>query len=66
MPFVNETGTAPCTNLDKRVEEKDTIGKINLAYSFTDDAMVYATWSDGFRPGGINRAAPCRRTCRTS
>ena len=55
VPFVNQTGTAPCTNLDRRVEEKDTIGKLNLAYKFDDDRMVYATWSRGFRPGGINR-----------
>jgi iron complex outermembrane recepter protein len=55
VPFVNQTGTAPCTNLNRRVDEKDTIGKINLAYKLTDEAMVYATWSRGYRPGGINR-----------
>ena len=53
-PFQN-VGTAPCTNLDKRVEEKDTIFKFNAAYRFDEDRMVYATWSEGFRPGGINR-----------
>jgi outer membrane receptor protein involved in Fe transport len=46
---------APCKNLDKTVEENDTIHKLNLSYKVTDDAMVYATWSRGFRPGGINR-----------
>lgn len=58
VPFVNETGTAPCKNLDKRVDEKDTIFKFNAAYRLSDDKMVYATWSQGFRPGGVNRAAP--------
>ena len=58
VPFVNETGTAPCKNLDKRVDEKDTIFKFNAAYRFGDEKMVYATWSQGFRPGGVNRAAP--------
>jgi len=55
VPFVNETGTAPCKNLDRRVDEKDTIGKFNLAYKFDDERMVYATYSRGYRPGGINR-----------
>ena len=58
QPFVNETGTAPCKNLDKRVDEKDTIYKINAAYRFDDEKMVYVTYSEGFRPGGVNRAAP--------
>ncbi len=55
VPFVNQTGTAPCTNMDRRVDEKDAIGKLNVAYQFDDDRMVYATWSEGYRPGGINR-----------
>jgi iron complex outermembrane recepter protein len=55
VPFENQTGTAPCKNLDRRVDEKDTIGKANVAYKFDDDRMVYATWSRGYRPGGINR-----------
>lgn len=58
QPFVNNTGNAPCTNLDKRVDEKDTIFKLNAAYRFDDQRMVYVTWSEGFRPGGVNRAAP--------
>jgi iron complex outermembrane recepter protein len=57
VPFVNETGSAPCTNLQRRVDEKDTIGKVNLAYKFDSDRMVYATWSRGYRPGGVNRFA---------
>ena len=46
---------SPCTNLDKRTKKTDFIHKLNLTYKFTDDVMVYATWSRGFRPGGINR-----------
>ncbi|MGH8187305.1 MAG: TonB-dependent receptor, partial [Steroidobacteraceae bacterium] len=41
VPFVNNTGTAPCTNLDRRVEENDTIFKLNAAYQFDDQRMVY-------------------------
>lgn len=46
---------SPCTNLDKRTKKTDFIHKLNLTYKFNDDALVYATWSRGFRPGGINR-----------
>lgn len=46
---------APCINLDKRVKENDHIGRFNLTYQINDDVMVYGTWSEGYRPGGINR-----------
>lgn len=45
----------PCTNLDKRVEEDDHIARVNLQYQIDDGRMVYVTWSEGYRPGGINR-----------
>lgn len=46
---------SPCTNLDKRTKGTDFLHKLNLTYKFTPDAMVYATHSRGYRPGGINR-----------
>ncbi|WP_374608302.1 TonB-dependent receptor [Thermomonas sp.] len=46
---------APCTNLDKRVSERDSLGKVNVTWQIDDTKMVYATWSEGYRPGGINR-----------
>jgi len=30
--------------------------RANLTWNITDDMMVYATWSQGFRPGGFNRS----------
>jgi iron complex outermembrane recepter protein len=59
----NPTGTfatpilngAPCTNVDKSTSDSDFIHKLNATYKINDDALVYATWSRGFRPGGINR-----------
>ena len=45
----------PCTNLDKRVKESGNTPKVNLTYRFDDRRMVYATYSEGFRPGGVNR-----------
>jgi outer membrane receptor protein involved in Fe transport len=46
---------APCEVFNKNVEENDHIGRVNVSYDLTDDIMVYGTWSEGFRPGGINR-----------
>jgi iron complex outermembrane receptor protein len=31
--------------------------RANLTWHVTDDALVYYTWSQGFRPGGFNRAS---------
>jgi outer membrane receptor protein involved in Fe transport len=46
---------APCKVFDKDVQEKDTLGKANLSYKFAPGKMMYLTWSEGYRPGGINR-----------
>jgi iron complex outermembrane recepter protein len=46
---------APCKFFDKSVKEKDTLGKANLTYKFGEDKLIYTTWSEGYRPGGINR-----------
>jgi outer membrane receptor protein involved in Fe transport len=55
VPFKGLSGSAPCTNLNRRVKEDDSIHKLSVQYRFDEDRMVYATWSRGFRPGGINR-----------
>jgi iron complex outermembrane receptor protein len=46
---------APCVNLDKNVDENDHVGKVNLTWQLDPTKMLYATWSEGYRPGGINR-----------
>ena len=46
---------APCVDLDKDVRESGRIGRANLTWQLTNDKLVYATWSEGYRPGGINR-----------
>jgi iron complex outermembrane recepter protein len=59
----NPTGTfaqpilngAPCTNVNKNTSDTGFIHKLNATYKFNEDALVYVTWSRGFRPGGINR-----------
>jgi outer membrane receptor protein involved in Fe transport len=48
---------APCTNLDASTEEDGQLYRANLEWNIDDDRMLYATYSEGFRPGGINRRA---------
>ena len=45
----------PCTNLDKGTSDSGNTPKINLTYRFDDRRLVYATYSEGYRPGGVNR-----------
>jgi outer membrane receptor protein involved in Fe transport len=45
----------PCVNVDKEIKESDSVYRINLSWDVTDTAMVYATWSEGYRPGGVQR-----------
>lgn len=46
---------APCINLDKGVKESGNSPKVTLTYKFDSSKLIYATYSKGFRPGGINR-----------
>lgn len=46
---------APCKVFDKEINESGTLGKFNLTYEFSDTKLIYGTWSEGYRPGGINR-----------
>jgi outer membrane receptor protein involved in Fe transport len=58
--------TGPCTtpfggNVDAREDndnqEDGFRSRANLTWQVTDDFMLYATWSESFRPGGFNRAS---------
>jgi iron complex outermembrane receptor protein len=51
----SEIAGSPCTNLDKGIKEDGNSPKVTLTYKLTPDRLVYATYSEGFRPGGINR-----------
>ncbi|HEU4669468.1 MAG TPA: TonB-dependent receptor [Dyella sp.] len=46
---------APCLDFNKQVKETGSLSKVNLTWNITPTKMVYATRSEGFRPGGINR-----------
>ncbi len=45
----------PCKNVDKGISESDSVYRANLTWKISDDHMIYGTWSEGYRPGGINR-----------
>jgi len=45
----------PCLLFDKTIQQDGETHKLNLTWKFEPTAMVYATYSTGFRPGGINR-----------
>ncbi len=59
-PFnADESPAYPCFNtriLDGRSKGDGQTYKLNLTYKVDDNKMVYATYSEGFRPGGVNRA----------
>lgn len=49
----------PCFNtriLDGLSKGDGNTWKLNLSYKIDDDKMIYATYSEGFRAGGVNRA----------
>jgi outer membrane receptor protein involved in Fe transport len=63
-----EKGPAPCpapafaVNIDDANLHTTYQGfksRANLTWHFLPDALVYATWSQGFRPGGFNRFTAC-------
>jgi outer membrane receptor protein involved in Fe transport len=39
------------------LKEDDTVLKASVSYKPNDDLLFFATWSEGFRPGGFNRNA---------
>jgi len=54
-PSQEDYKDAPCLNVDRRIKESEHIGRVNLTWKPADGYMMYATWSEGYRPGGINR-----------
>jgi outer membrane receptor protein involved in Fe transport len=45
----------PCTDLNSGAKGHGETHKLNLNWKITDDKLIYATYSTGFRPGGANR-----------
>ena len=47
---------APCQDLNGHTKASGDSPKVNLTFKIDDQRMIYATFSKGFRPGGVNRA----------
>ncbi len=45
----------PCDNINTKATGSGTRHKLNLSWKAAPGKLLYATWSTGFRPGGINR-----------
>jgi outer membrane receptor protein involved in Fe transport len=43
------------TDADSKTSNDDTVFKGNLSWRVNEDAMIYITYSEGYRPGGLNR-----------
>ena len=61
-----EAGPAPCLNYATNIDaehlhttETGFKSRANLTWHFMPDALVYYTWSQGFRPGAFNRNSGC-------
>ena len=46
------------TNEQFNSSASGTIPKINIKHNISDNLMVYGTYTEGFRPGGVNRLRP--------
>ena len=51
-------GTIPIANISLSDSWRKALWKVNTAYQLNDDNQVYATWSQGFRRGGVNALPP--------
>ena len=49
---------APCVSFNRDTQDHGNTPKVTVTYKFDDSRMLYATYSKGYRPGGINRVGP--------
>lgn len=61
-----EAGPAPCRNGATNITAENlnaafsgTKSRANVTWHFAPNAMLYYTWSQGYRPGGFNRTSTC-------
>jgi iron complex outermembrane recepter protein len=55
-PNVRDPVGGPCQNLFRVTDGSGTTPKATITYKFDDQHLIYATYSKGFRPGGVNRS----------
>jgi len=49
-----------CASEGRTVESKDEVYRVSADWQITDDIMLYTTWGEGYRPGGLNRFCQTR------
>ena len=49
---------APIANITRSNEWRKALWKVNVAYKLDPTNLIYATWSQGFRRGGVNALPP--------
>lgn len=55
IPCYNVYENGATTAVPKTIKETGETHKLGLTYDIDADRMIYATYSTGYRPGGINR-----------
>ncbi len=55
-PTYHPYNGAPCSDLEAETKGSGHTPLLTVSYFTDDDVMLYATYSKGFRPGGVNRA----------
>ncbi|MET1754562.1 TonB-dependent receptor [Novosphingobium sp. RD2P27] len=58
MPYPS-LAIAPSRMRSGEASDDGFVWKFNTSYNFTQDLMAYATYSKGYRIGGVNRVVPC-------
>ena len=53
--YIANPATAPITVIPSIGDDTGTVPKLGLQYNVNDDVMLFAVYSEGFRPGGGNR-----------
>jgi outer membrane receptor protein involved in Fe transport len=56
-PCINVSNLTNLTAKDLRNTTSGAKSRVNLSWHVTADALLYYTWSQGFRPGGFNRSS---------
>ena len=49
-----------CAPVPRITEAKDSVYRLTAEWQVNDDVMAYATWGEGYRPGGLNRFCATR------
>ncbi len=55
IPCANVVETGATSAVPNRTKETGETHKLNLSWQIQPDKMLYATYSTGYRPGGVNR-----------